>query len=710
MADSNEYLTYIVNAVDNASGVFTNIGGAIGGLAEIASGVAVAAITALSAAITASVSATVTWGNKLDNISDVLGTTAKQSAGLDFAIESVGGNVDQFVGQLAFMEKGLFTASGKIGNTGKVIQSLGINVKNFSALDATQQAQIIADAFGKMPDGLKKTELMMGVFGRSGKFLSDTLNGLANGGMATATKNVNAYGLALTDQGVETTINFTKMLKQLELMARGVMVSLGNEFIPTIMRVGTAVMEFARGILPTVIARLHEFAEKAMGVGKEIMEFAHGALPTVITRLHEFAEKAMDVWGSIVTFARAVMPTVIARLHEFMQKAIDAWGAIVSFARGAIPTVIAWLHEFVKKAEEVGGAIVAFARGAIPTAIAGLREFVQKVVDVADAIIAFARDAIPTAIARFHEFALKAIEVGRTIIAFARDTIPVVVARVREFAQAFLSVATPAFNTFKEITADVIALFLKYWPGVSSTVGAAIGTITRAIYEHIPTWKQFKDKVSEVMDLIAHIVERAETAVIMSFWRMRAYVESSDVFRYAKLQAAFLVDWFNKNWPLMQETFAAVWKFIEPILNRLWPKSLKETELAWKILKVVISDVLDAITSTIRTAMLILTGHWSDAMNEIEDRSGRMVNRIKALFGINSPSSVFADIGKNLMLGLEKGVNDFSSAPRGALQRITGGMIQSAGGSVANNYNLTINSNATSENVSQSYTMMKALA
>jgi Flp pilus assembly pilin Flp len=56
-----------------------------------------------------------------------------------------------------------------------------------------------------------------------------------------------------------------------------------------------------------------------------------------------------------------------------------------------------------------------------------------------------------------------------------------------------------------------------------------------------------------------------------------------------------------------------------------------------------------------------------------------VIDAVKRMLNISSPSKVFSGIGKNMMLGLEVGVNEFSNKPISATAQTTGAVIQAAG-------------------------------
>lgn len=53
-----------------------------------------------------------------------------------------------------------------------------------------------------------------------------------------------------------------------------------------------------------------------------------------------------------------------------------------------------------------------------------------------------------------------------------------------------------------------------------------------------------------------------------------------------------------------------------------------------------------------------VAGAWGGFMSNVSNMVNNLIRRIKSLFGIHSPSKVFAEIGEFLDMGLEQGMND----------------------------------------------------
>jgi TP901 family phage tail tape measure protein len=249
---------------------------------------AVGAIASVASACIASIPAVMDWAETIDGIGDVLGTNADESAALDVAIEGVGGNVEAITGQMAFLTKGLKRADGYMGPTGLALYKMGIKFKDAKGemLPASEILTNVADVVGKMPDGLEKTKIMTELFGKSGKDLSDVMSALADGGLAAADEKARALGLSLGDDLAGNAIDVGREFKTIQLMGKGLMVTLGKDLLP---------------IITPLIKRFSELAMKAMPVLRDI--------------IGKVAEKV----GEFVNIVVANIPKVI----EWFKQVID---------------------------------------------------------------------------------------------------------------------------------------------------------------------------------------------------------------------------------------------------------------------------------------------------------------------------------------------------------------------------------------------------
>ena len=243
VAETGAFVAGMESAASKAKDVAAVIGGA-----------AAAGVAAMGAAMTASIAKSVEWGDTLDSLGDVLGTSADESAALAVAIRGVGGDVDGITGSMAKLIGNLKDQKGNWTDSAMALQEYGYEVMdaNGKMLSTATILENVAREIDEYPDGLEKTQLMMERFGKSGKDLSDTMHAIANGGLQVALDKAKEFGLAIGEDGVNKSVAFKKSMADLQMMGDGLAVTFGNELLPTVIPLLQKFTEFAQKHMPEI--------------------------------------------------------------------------------------------------------------------------------------------------------------------------------------------------------------------------------------------------------------------------------------------------------------------------------------------------------------------------------------------------------------------------------------------------------------------------
>jgi len=329
MADAN--LRIILGLKDEASAGLGKITSGLGGLGAIGFGAlstgllaAAAGIAAIGSACIGALASTMSWAGTLDDVSDILGTTSEDSAKLAVALRGRGEDVGQFTSQLAFMARSLETADGKLGPAGKALEGLGINFKdaNGNILPTMDLLPLIADKLDAMPEGLNKTQLMMDIFGRSAKGMSDALGGLTTKGLAEADKKAKALGLSMGPDMVAKSEQLGYAFNDIKLMAQGLMVTLGSELLPVIKPLIDQFLAWAISVMPQV-------RDGIQVVAQWVMTFL---IPCISAMWTWITTKLIPALSDMVTWFQTNIPpaiegirTIFEAVITFLQPFIDAF-------------------------------------------------------------------------------------------------------------------------------------------------------------------------------------------------------------------------------------------------------------------------------------------------------------------------------------------------------------------------------------------------
>lgn len=302
----NKYNEMVNGAGSNTDKQANGMSKAFSAIGTAAAGLAVGGIAVLTTAIVGGITATTKWAETVDGVGDVLGTTAEESSALAVAAKTIGGDVTQLSSQMAILTRGLTDAKGEIGPTGKVLQSMGISFKdaNGKMLPTTTILQSVADKLGNMPDGLEKTQLMMDLFGKSGKDMSDMMGVLANGGMEDMNQKAKDMGLSMSEQGTAGAIAFGRSMNDLKMMGQGLMVTIGNELMPVLLPLIQSFMQWARDAMPSVRQAIAD----AIPVIQEIAQWIGEKLfPPILA----FADWVKANWKPLLAGFAAILLTIV---------------------------------------------------------------------------------------------------------------------------------------------------------------------------------------------------------------------------------------------------------------------------------------------------------------------------------------------------------------------------------------------------------------
>ena len=446
----------VFKGVDQVSNVIGGIGDKIGSLATLAGGAAVAGVGALAGATAASVAAFNDWAGQLDGLGDVLGTNANDSAMLAVAIEGVGGNVDAITGQMAKLTVGLRDNKGELGPTGQMLADMGIAFEdaNGQMLGSTDIIKNVADKISQMPDGLEKSEAMMKLFGKSGKDMTDTLTALTTEGLDAAAKKAADYGLAIGDEGVNSSVEMGKAGKDLEMMLKGMAIQIGGQVLPAVMPLIQTFIGFAREHLPPVIEGLKAFGTWIGDLATKIAAFVQSPA------FQEFLANAQAaiklVAEALMNIAEAVWPTI--------QEILGLIGELFSTIFGGASTDTETSMNTIK---QVIDTVMAAIQLVIETALAAI----QTVLKVAIALLQGDWEAAWEAIKTFLE------EIWTSIQTAINTALEAIKPLLNNAWESIKTAASDAFEAVKKSITDRLneaVTFVEELPAKFVAFGKAI--------------------------------------------------------------------------------------------------------------------------------------------------------------------------------------------------------------------------------------------
>lgn len=254
-------------------------------------------------------------------------------------------------------------------------------------------------------------------------------------------------------------------------------------------------------------------------------------------------------------------------------------------------------------------------------------------------------------------------EVVKTIPPLIEETMPILVETVQTVIETIVEMLPQIGTTLKDTTLMIINSILEMLPSVVAAGVALLNSVTEGIAQALPTL--IPAVVDVILTIVNTLLDNVDMIIDVGFDLIMGLIEGI----------------FNAI-PVLVDRLPEI---IEKIVSTLMAMNYKMVDMGVELVMQLISGIIQAIPSIIinipRIIAAIVKG-FGDGLGKIKDigvnimkgiwdgmRSwmnnlldgvktigNSILNGFKRVFGIHSPSTVFADvIGKNLALGIGEG-------------------------------------------------------
>lgn len=477
---------------------------------------------------------------------------------------------------------------------------------------------------------------------------------------------------------------------------------LGTIFLPMMTKVQQVI---ANQVLPAVerlIPKLAEFGAKISAFTKTagfaaIMEKVKSALSTIGTVLGVVVPLIGKFIGWLVNnqagvSAFAVSLGVLVGSYKALQavQAVLAAGGIVKF----ITTVIKSTRLWAAAQAILNVALSANPIGIIIIAIAAL---------VAGIIYAYKHSEKFRAIVTAAWNGIKAVAVA--VFNFVKNIIVgafnAYVNSAQAAGQKMRAVVTAAWNGIKALASSiwngVKNVISTVWNAIKSTVSNAINSVRSTVTSRMASvksamtnaWNAVKHATSAVWSAIKSAVSNAINSVRSAVSSRMSAIKSTISSAWNSVKSLTSSAWNAIRSAVtnaINSVRSAVSSRISAIRSTIssgWSAVRSATSSAWNAIKSVVSNAISNLISKVRSisgsvrsalsnagSLLVSAGRQliQGLINGVGSMAGALIDKAKGivsdavagaknLLGIHSPSKVFAEIGKNIGLGLVVGLD-----------------------------------------------------
>lgn len=386
---------------------------------------------------------------------------------------------------------------------------------------------------------------------------------------------------------------------------------------------------FAQNIIPRVEQALKGIGKLVSGLAPIIVEALPGLVENV---LPGFIDAIMEVVNSIVEALPEVIPVLIQALVDIVMQLIECLAE-------NLPTII---EAVIQGLEQIMNSLAEN----LPTIISGITEMLLQVVQVIISNAPQFLQAFLNLLLSFAEAQLQALPqiiaalptLINGILDFLKQAIPMVM-------DGFIQLMTSLCEALPEIIAAITEVLPQLIDGIISGIIALIPLIIDC---GIQLFIALIQNIGAIISGIAKALPDLITGIVDAILEHLPEIIECGVQLFIAL---------IENLPtIIVELVKAVPQIIQALLEAFGEGVSKFGEMGVNLVK----------------------GLWNGFKSKLDEFFTNAkqwfsngVAKIKKSLGINSPSTIFADIGKYLVLGLDEGITDNISSASKAMEQMS---------------------------------------
>ncbi|WP_277669058.1 phage tail protein [Caproiciproducens galactitolivorans] len=548
-----------------------------------------------------------------------------------YACRFIDADMDTLTKTMSKNIKSMDAARGGTGATAEAYKKLGISVTNAdgSLRDSNDVYWEAIDALGKIPNETERDAMAMQLFGKSAQELNSVIEA-GSGAFKQLGDEAENVGAVMSGDQFKRLGEFNDKLQVLSASAEGLKNSasmIALPFLDVLATDGIKILgDFSKGI------------NEANGDVAKMADVVGNGLADVVNLISEKLPEFVDMGVQMIS---SLVEGIIRNLPQIIDAAVKI---ILSLCNG----ILEMLPMVIDGAVQIIGGLLKGIGQALP-------QLIPKIVEVIVAIVQTIINNIPMLINA-------GLQVIIGLVQGVINSIPVLVAAIPQIITSLVNAVLEGIPQIYQAGIDLLTSLVKALPEIIAAIVEAIpqiinGIIT-AVINSIPQIIQagidllvaLIQALPQIITTIVNALPQIITAIC------DALIGNIDKIILAGVQLFVAL---IENLPtIIIEIVKAVPQIIEGIVSAFDSLMYKIVEIGFNLLK----GIWEGISGAASWLWDKITGFF-----------GGVVDGIKNFLGIHSPSTVFADIGDNMALGVGEGFSGSMDGVSGDMQGAIGG-------------------------------------
>lgn len=690
--------------VEKSSDKLEKLGSVLKGIGVAMGAAFVAVGTAAVGASKALTDMTVGASQYADDIltmSTVTGMSTESLQAYKYAAELVDTSMETLTGSMARNIRSMTSAREGTGTAAAAYKALGISVTdaNGNLRDSEAVYWDAIDALGNVSSETERDALAMQLFGKSAQELNPLIE-QGSAGIAQLTEEAKAMGAVMSQESLEALAEFDDSMQRLKSGGEAAKNALGMVLLPQLQiladdgvsllgdftrglneangdwtKISAVISSTVGGIVTMILEQLPKIIELALSIvtsiGSAIIEnlsiIVDAATQIVMTLLQGLIDALPGITQGALQLVLALVNGIIANLPAIVEAAVQMIATLVSGIAQALPELI---PAAVSAVTQIATALIENLPLLLDAALQLVLGLAQGIVNAIPVLI----DALPAVI--------------DALISFVTNAIPQIVAVIPQIVQALVTMITGSipqivqagvalFVSLVQALPSIITQILEAVPQIiDGVVGAVLVSIPQIVQAGIDLLTSLVEALPEIIDaIVAAIPEIIDSILTAVFAAIPLLINAGIKLLIAMIQ----------NLPQIISTIvAAIPKIVTSIVGAILgnidkiilagvqllvalianlPTIIVEVVKAIpQIIVAIVKAIVQSVPQMAQAGLQLIQGLWrgiNDAAAWLWDKIsgffGNVMSKIKNFFGIHSPSSLFAELGGDMGLGIGVG-------------------------------------------------------
>lgn len=608
--DSSEYDKGLGNAESKAGSIGQGITKGLktaGTTAGVAFTAIVAGTTMATKAVVKSTGEVAEYGDNIDKMSQKMGISAEAYQEWEAVMQHSGTSMET-------MKASMKTLANAVENGNKAFEELGLTQEQLAEMSQQDIFEATIAGLQNVEDVTQRTYLAGQLLGRGATELGALLNTSAEDTQAMRDR-VRELGGVMSEDAVKAAAAYQDTLQDMQTGFDGLKRNLISDFLPGITQVMDGLTDLTTG-------------DYDMG-GSKIAEGVDNAISVITDKLPAFMDAGFAIIGAIGDAIVENFPKLVETFLGLIEKLLDKL-ADASFVSKIGETL-------TKTIQTIGEKLPEIIKNIGPVLINVLTVLIR---DVLPSLLQAIFDMLPDLLQSVLDLIVQIVDF------ILSDGLPMILEMLPQLITGIIDFILSSSTQFTNALVSIIMALVKALPTVIQSLVKAIpqiitGIIT-AILSNIPQLIQagiqlFISLITALPQIIIEIV-KAVPEIIVGI--VNGFKEAWPQIKEAGLQLLVM----------LMEGLTNIGTKIKDAASKVW-ESIKSNFLAFvdkikEIGKNIIQGLIDGIKSMI--------GKVGEVVTNIGEK---ISGGFKKLFGIASPSKLFAEYGRYLDEGLAIGIS-----------------------------------------------------